>query len=121
MKDYLDEFQSFTTLSMANMLSELRKYHVGLCLAHQYLNQLDLDIRHAVLGNAGTLISFRVSAEDAAFLAKEFQPAFSAADLINLANFDIYLKLLIDGAPSRPFSATALLDRRTPANYCDAA
>jgi len=101
---YLDEFQNFTTLMLANMMSELRKYGVGLTLAHQHLHQLEPDIRHAVLGNAATLISFRVGAEDAGFLSREFQPKFEVEDLINLPNRDIYLKLMIDGAPSQPFS-----------------
>jgi hypothetical protein len=102
---YLDEFQNFTTLMLANMMSELRKFGVGLVLAHQYFHQLDPDIRHAVLGNAGTLISFRVGVEDAPLLAKEFQPKFDVEDLLNLPNFNIYLKLMIDGTPSRAFSA----------------
>jgi DNA helicase HerA-like ATPase len=101
---YVDELQNFTTLMLANMMSELRKYGVGLTLANQHLNQLDPDIRHAVLGNAGTLISFRVGPEDAAVLAKEFQPTFSVEDLLRLPNRSIYLKLMIDGAPSAPFS-----------------
>jgi hypothetical protein len=102
---YLDEFQNFTTLMLANLMSELRKYGVGLTLAHQHLHQLEPDIRHAVLGNAATLISFRVGAEDAGFLARELQPKFDVEDLINLPNRDIYLKLMIDGTPSLPFSA----------------
>lgn len=101
---YVDEFQNFTTLSFANMMSELRKYGVGLTLAHQHLHQLEPDIRHAVLGNAGTMISFRVGAEDAAFLAKELQPVFEVEDLLNLPNRHFYTRLMIDGAPSRPFS-----------------
>jgi hypothetical protein len=105
---YMDEFQNFTTLMMANMMSELRKYGVGLVLAHQYFHQLDPDIRHAVLGNAGTLISFRVGPEDAAILAKEFQPKFGVEDLLNLPNYAIYLKLMIDGVPSVPFSAQTI-------------
>jgi hypothetical protein len=105
---YLDEFHNFTTLMLANMMSELRKYGVGLVLAHQYFHQLDPDIRHAVLGNAGTLISFRVGAEDAPILAKEFQPEFDVRDLLNLPNHSIYLKLMIDGTPSVPLSATAI-------------
>jgi hypothetical protein len=103
---YIDEFQNFTTLSVANMLSELRKFHVGMVLAHQYLHQLEPDIRHAVLGNAGTLISFRLGPEDAAFIAREFAPNFEPLDLMNLPNHDIYIKLMIDGTPSKPFSAT---------------
>jgi hypothetical protein len=105
---YVDEFQNFTTLAIANMLSELRKFGVGMVLAHQYLHQLEPDIRHAVLGNAGTIISFRLGPEDAASVAREFEPVFSHLDLMNLPNHDIYLKLMIDGTPSRPFSATTL-------------
>jgi len=105
---YVDEFQSFTTLSLANMLSELRKYKVGMTLAHQYLHQLDPDIRHAVLGNAATLIAFRLGAPDAAYIAREFDPKFTGTDVLTLPNFHIYLKLLIDGEPSKPFSATTL-------------
>lgn len=105
---YVDEFQNFTTLMLANMMSELRKYGVGLTLAHQHLHQLEPDIRSAVLGNAGTLISFRVGAEDAPYLAREFQPKFGVEDLINLPNRDIYLKLMIDGTPSKPLSASTI-------------
>lgn len=103
---YMDEFQNFTTLMIANMMSELRKYGVGLVLAHQYMHQLDPDIRHAVLGNAATIISFRVGPEDAAILAKEFQPTFEIEDLLNLPNYRTYLKLMIDGTLSRPFSSS---------------
>lgn len=102
---YVDEFQSFTTLMLANMMSELRKYGVGLLLANQYFHQLEPEIRHAVLGNAATLISFRVGPEDAAILAREFQPRIGVEDLLNLANHHIYLKLMIDDAPSQVFSA----------------
>jgi len=105
---YADEFQTFTTLSVANMTAELRKYAVGLVLAHQYFHQLEPEVRHAVLGNTGTLISFRVGAEDAAYLAREFEPVFIAEDLIGLPNHRIYLRLMINGEPSKPFSATTL-------------
>jgi len=103
---YVNEFQNFTTLAIANMLSELRKFGVGMVLAHQYLHQLEPDIRHAVLGNAG--ISFRIGPEDSAFIAREFEPYFDHLDLLNLPNHEIYIKLLIDGTPARPFSATTL-------------
>lgn len=103
---FLDEFQTFTTLSIANMLSELRKYRVGLVLAHQYLSQLDAAIQDAVFGNVGTVISFRVGAADAGYLAREFQPKFSVEDLIRLPRFHIYIRLMIDGETSPPFSAT---------------
>lgn len=105
---YVDEFQSFTTLAFANMMAELRKYGLGLTLAHQHFHQLDPEVRHAVLGNAGTLISFRVGADDAHLLAQEFQPTFGVLDLINLPNRHFYLKLMIDGTPSKPFSAMTL-------------
>lgn len=105
---YIDEFQSFTTKSVANMTSELRKYGVGLVLANQHLHQLEPDIRHAVLGNVGTLVCFRVGPEDAAVLAKELQPKFDTEDLLNLANYQLYLKLMIDGSPSPPFSGVSL-------------
>lgn len=105
---YLDEFHAFTTLSLAGMLSELRKYGVSLTLAHQYLAQLDPMVREAVLGNVGTIVSFRVGPSDAELLAEEFAPTFSALDLMNLPNRHIYLKLMLDGAPTAPFSATTL-------------
>lgn len=105
---YVDEFQNFTTLSFANMLSELRKTGISLILAHQHLYQLEPDIRHAVLGNAGTLISFRLGVEDATLLGREFAPEFDDLDLINLPNRAFYLRLMIDGAPSVPFSAELL-------------
>jgi type IV secretory pathway TraG/TraD family ATPase VirD4 len=105
---YVDEFQTFTTLAMANMLSELRKYRVGFTIAHQYLHQLEPDVRHAVLGNAGTIIAFRVGAEDAPYLVREFVERFEPIDLLQLPNFHVYLKLMIDGTPSEPFSAVTL-------------
>jgi type IV secretory pathway TraG/TraD family ATPase VirD4 len=105
---YVDEFQTYTTLSVANMVSELRKFRIGLTLAHQHLYQLEPDVRHAVLGNVGNLLTFRVGPEDAAVIAREFIPVFNAEDLMNLPNHDMYLKLMIDGSPCRPFSATTL-------------
>lgn len=105
---YVDEFQNFTTLAMANMFAELRKYRVGFTVAHQYLHQLEGDVRHAVLGNAGTIISFRLGAEDAPLLAREFQARFEQLDLLQLENHHVYLKLMIDGMPSQPFSATTI-------------
>jgi hypothetical protein len=106
---YMDEFQNFTTLSVATMISELRKYHVGLVLANQHLSQLQEDVRDAVLGNVGTLIAFRVGPHDAALLSREFAQRFEPIDLMNLPNHHIYLRLMIDGAPSKPFSARTIL------------
>ncbi len=105
---YLDEFQNFSTLSLVNMLSELRKYKVGMILAHQYMHQLDSDIRHAVLGNVGTHISFRLDTIDAQVMAQKMYPTFNVEDFVNLANYDIYLTLMIDGTPSRPFSGVTI-------------
>lgn len=104
----IDEFQNFTTFSVAAMISELRKYKVGLILAHQHLDQLEDDVRHAVLGNAGTILSFRLGPEDARTMSRVFEPVFQSEDLIGLSNHDICLRLMIDGTPSRPFSATTL-------------
>jgi hypothetical protein len=105
---YLDEFQSFTTRSLATMTAELRKYAVGVIAAHQYLTQVEPPVIDAVLGNAGTIIAFRLGPHDAEALAGEFEPRFEPADLMNLPNHHIYLKLMIDGAPSQPFSAGTL-------------
>jgi hypothetical protein len=93
------------------MLSELRKYGIGVVLAHQYLAQLDPKIREAVLGNIGTLISFRLSALDAQYIAREFGSDIQPLDILNLPNHEIYLRLMIDGAPSKPFSAKTLPTR----------
>ena len=103
---YLDEFHTFSTTMLATMLSELRKYKVGMVLANQYLSQLEPEIRDAVLGNVGTVICFRVGAQDAAFLAREMSPVFSADDLLSLPNYHIYVKLMVNGQVSKPFSAT---------------
>jgi hypothetical protein len=108
---YVDEFQSFTTLAAANMLSELRKYRVGVSIAHQYLHQLQPDIQHAVLGNVGTIMSFRIGAEDAPYMAREFAGYLDEIDLLQLPNHRVYLKLMIDGSPSKPFSALTLSRR----------
>lgn len=105
---YVDEIHNLLTLSFADMLSESRKYGLNLVLAHQYIDQLDDEIRAAIFGNVGTVISFRVGAEDAKYLVREFSPVFEEADIINLPNHHIYLKLMIDGVTSKPFSAVTL-------------
>jgi hypothetical protein len=105
---YVDEIHNFLTLSFADILSEARKYGLNLILAHQYIEQLDEKIRAAIFGNVGTIISFRLGAEDAKYLAKEFSPVFDETDLVCLPNHHIYLKLMIDGRTSQPFSAATL-------------
>lgn len=101
---YLDEYPGFATSLLATGLSELRKYRVGLILAHQYLGQLTPFIRDAALGNVGTLLCFRLGAADARFIAPEFEPSFSAEDLLNLPNRCLYGKLLVEGQVRRGFS-----------------
>ena len=105
---YVDEFQNFATESFANILSEARKYRLGLILAHQYMEQLEEEVLAAVIGNVGTLVTFRVGSTDAEILAKEFAPVFTEEDLVNLPKFQVYLKLMIDGVASRPFSSLTL-------------
>ncbi len=105
---YVDEFQNFATESFANILSEARKYHLNLIIAHQYVEQLGDEVKAAVFGNVGTLICFRVGSVDAEELVKEFTPRFTEEDLVNLTKFNIYLRLMIDGVASDPFSATTL-------------
>jgi hypothetical protein len=105
---YVDEIHNFLTLSFANILSEARKYGLYLILTHQYIEQLDEEIRSAIFGNVGTLITFRVGARDAQFLKNEFNPVFDETDLISLPNHHIYLRLMINGVTSRPFSAITL-------------
>lgn len=105
---YVDEFQNFATESFANILSEARKYRLDLIMAHQYMEQLDEKVLAAVIGNVGTMVTFRVGSSDAEILAKEFIPTFVEEDLVNLPKYQIYLKLMIDGVASRPFSAETL-------------
>ncbi len=113
---YVDEFQNFATDAFVNILSEARKYRLNLIIAHQYIGQLlthttqhtTSAVRDAVFGNVGTMICFRVGATDAEFLEQEFYPEFTQKDLVNLPNYNIYLKLMINGITSRPFSAQTL-------------
>ncbi len=105
---YVDEFQNFATESFANILSEARKYRLDLIMAHQYMEQLDEMVLAAVIGNVGTMVTFRVGSSDAEILAKEFAPTFVEEDLVNLPKYHTYLKLMIDGVASRPFSALTL-------------
>ena len=105
---YVDEFQNFATESFANILSEARKYRLCLIIGHQYITQMEEEVRDAVFGNVGTMAVFRVGAEDAEFLEKEFSPEFTAEDLVNTSKYNIYLKLMIDGVASHPFSALTL-------------
>lgn len=104
----VDEFQNFATASFANILSEARKFNLSLVVAHQYVAQMEEEVADAVFGNVGTIVAFRVGAEDAEMLEKEFAPEFTAEDIVNLGKRQIYLKLMIDGVASRAFSAMTM-------------
>lgn len=105
---YVDEFQNFANESFASILSEARKYRLNLMVAHQYIEQLDEKVKAAVFGNVGTIIAMRVGGEDASAMEMEFAPVFVPEDLTNLAKFQFYLKLMVDGVATRPFSANSL-------------
>jgi hypothetical protein len=105
---YLDEFQTFATPSLAMMLAELRKYRVNLILAHQYLGQLEPEVRDAILGNVGTMISFRIGVQDGLKVGQEFAPEFDVLDLTRLPNHQFVIKLMVDGLTSTPFSGETL-------------
>jgi type IV secretory pathway TraG/TraD family ATPase VirD4 len=105
---YVDEVHNFLTQSFADVLSESRKYGLNLVLAHQYVNQLEESVRNAIFGNVGTMISFRVGADDGKYLEREFKPTFDELDFVNLPHYHIYLKLMINGVTSQPFSAVTL-------------
>jgi hypothetical protein len=104
----VDEFQHFATESFVNILSEARKFHLSLIMAHQYIKQMEEGVMNAVFGNVGTIISFRVGAEDAEFLEKWFAPDFMMSDIVNLGKRQMYIRLMIDGISSRGFSAVTL-------------
>ena len=101
---YMDEFQNFTTESIATILAEARKYKLCLTIAHQFIGQLEDKIKNAVFGNVGSMACFRIGAEDAEFVVKQYEPVFSQQDMVNIDNFNAYLKLLIDGQTTRAFN-----------------
>ncbi len=105
---YVDEFQNFATESFANILSEARKYRLSLVLANQFIKQLDEKVADAVFGNVGTLVTYRIGPDDAELFEREFSPVFLKEDVVDLPKFHIYLKLMIDGIASQPFSAEIL-------------
>ncbi len=101
---YVDEFQNFATESFAGILSEARKYRLNLVIAHQYITQMEEPVRDAVFGNVGTIVAYRVGAFDAEYLEKEFAPYFVQSDLVNLDRYSAYIRLMIHGVTSKPFS-----------------
>jgi hypothetical protein len=117
---YIDEFQNFTTDSIASILSEARKYKLSMIMAHQYMPQLTDQIREAVLGNVGTMGAFRIGAEDAEKLEKQFEPGFSRFDLANLDNFTLIVKMMINNKISTPFKISTLLPPKTKPEIVEA-
>lgn len=105
---HMDEFQNISTNSISAILSEARKYKLGLTVAHQFIAQLDEDIKDAVFGNVGSITAFRVGPEDGQFLEHQFAPTFEAADLMNVPNRNAYARVLADGSPTKPFSIATL-------------
>ncbi|HEU5114392.1 MAG TPA: type IV secretory system conjugative DNA transfer family protein, partial [Candidatus Paceibacterota bacterium] len=101
---YIDEFQNVTTDSISAILSEARKYKLSLNIAHQFIAQLDERIKNAVFGNVGSMAVFRVGAEDAEYLEKQMAPVFTAKDIMNIDNYNAYLKMLAKGIPMKPFN-----------------
>lgn len=114
---YIDEFQNVTTNSIAAILSEARKYKLGLTVAHQFIAQIDEKIRDAVFGNVGSMAAFRVGPEDAEFLEKQFAPTFTAKDLMNIENRHAYVRMLADGTPTPPFSIRTMKPEETNHDY----
>ncbi|MCL5093727.1 MAG: type IV secretion system DNA-binding domain-containing protein [Patescibacteria group bacterium] len=104
---YVDEFQNFATDSFASILSEARKFGLRLVVANQFIGQLKEEIKDAVFGNVGTLVSFRVGPEDGEFMAKQFEPVFNTSDLINIENYHAFIKLMVSGMPTKPFTMKA--------------
>lgn len=113
---YVDEFQNFINKSFADILAEARKYRLGLVVAHQFMSQITDDIRSAILGNVGTAIMFRAGSEDTPTLVKFTEPVFAETDIMNLANYHIYVRLLVDGLPSPAFSAVTIAPYERPAD-----
>lgn len=116
---YVDEFQNFATESFATILSEARKYNLGLTIAHQYIAQMAPEVKDAVFGNVGSLISFRVGADDAGSLTPEFAPVFDENDLVNLQRGSVYVKLLIDGLAVPAFSAQTFPPKQIEESHFD--
>lgn len=105
---YIDEFQNITTNSISTILSEARKYKLSLNIAHQFIAQIPQNIKDAVFGNVGSMVSFRVSSEDASYLEKQFSPIFTSKDLMNIENRNAVVKMLVKGRPAKPFNIATL-------------
>ena len=108
---FMDEFQNFTTDSIAVILSEARKYRLDMIIAHQFIKQLKENIRDAVFGNVGSIVAFRISPDDAEFMKNKFEPVFSPQDLMNIDNLNAYVNLLVNGQTTRPFNIKVETER----------
>ena len=113
---YIDEFQNITTPAISTILSEARKYRLSLTIAHQYIAQLEDDIKNAVFGNVGSMAIFRVGADDAKYLESQFAPTFMASDIIKIENRHAYLKMLVNGEPKKPFDIVTLTTEKGDAS-----
>ena len=109
---YVDEFQNFATPDFAQILSEARKYRLNLIVANQFIGQMEEEVKNAVFGNVGTLVSFRIGVTDANYLQHEFQPVFNETDLINIDRYNAYVKTIVKGEPVKPFSVDLTKDMR---------
>ncbi len=116
---YIDEFQNVTTNSISQILSEARKYGLSLTVAHQFIKQLDEGIRDAVFGNVGSMATFRISAEDSEFMEKYYAPAFEARDIMNIENWNAYMKMLVNGSPEKPFNIATMPPRKGSAETAE--
>jgi hypothetical protein len=105
---HIDEFQNVSTPAIASILSEARKYKLSLTVVHQFIAQLDQGIKDAVFGNVGSIVSFRVGTEDAQFLEQQFTPVFTAKDIMNVPNYNAFLRILANGVPTKPFSMATM-------------
>ena len=101
---YVDEFQNFATPDFATILSEARKYKLNLTVANQFIGQMEEEVKNAIFGNVGTIMTFRTGVTDANFLQHEFAPVFNEADLLNIDRHNVYIKTIVDGEPVQPFS-----------------
>jgi hypothetical protein len=109
---YVDEFQNFATPDFAQILSEARKYHLNLTVANQFIGQMEEEVKNAIFGNVGTIMSFRVGVNDASYLSHEFQPIFAEDDLLNIERFNIYMKTIVKNEPVPPFSVDLYRDMK---------
>jgi len=116
---YVDEFQNFATPDFAVILSEARKYHLNLCVANQFIGQIEEDVKNAIFGNVGTIISFRIGVTDANYLQHYFQPTFNENDLINVESYNAFVNTIVNNEPVTPFSMDLTKDMSKRKEMCN--